>query len=89
MAHALYTGPLPSGGGGGGGGCGTPISFPSCPQCVRGDLPTTRGAFHTGFVPTIAAGGGRLACGLGLSPALKSSWNARMQTSWPVAHILT
>jgi len=32
---------------------------PSWPQCVRGDLPITRGTFHTGLVPTRAAGGGR------------------------------
>ena len=74
------------------------LGEPSWPQCVRGDLPMTRGTFHTGLVPTRAAGGGRAgvpegggrrACGLGLSPPVKSSWNARRQTSWPVSRILT
>ena len=54
-----------------------PVGEPSGPQCVRGDLPMTRGTFQTGLVPTRAAGGGRAcvaeggarrACGLGRSP---------------------
>ena len=75
------------------------LGEPSWPQCVRGDLPITRGTFHTGLVPTRAAGGGRpgvvpegggrRAWGLDLSPAVKSSWKARRQTSWPVSRILT